>query len=122
MVAGAADMGGEAVSEIRDERSADAGVMGARKFLDAFMDAPAGADIEMRRAIATDDPNMVLVITTLSCPGRQDVCMAQIVSEVLAFADICEKLTHRFPRFAAEFANLIMGLRAAADKAVRENQ
>lgn len=83
-------------------------------FLAAFRDAPNDADIDMRIGGTEDGEPAILV--SISNGGGDHAMMA---SEARTLAGIMEDTMREFPNDpeSAALPNIIMGLRAAADKA-----
>ena len=82
-------------------------------FLDAFMAAPADADIEIR-GVRDEHGSPALAITLCGTLHAFTCAEARIV------ADIAEDTMRKFPQSANVWSNLIVALRGASDSVDRD--
>ena len=75
--------------------------------------ASCAASVKSERA-ALVSPETALVIVKIDHPDRQAAEIAMSPADARVFADLCEGTLHQFPHAGLE--NLILGLRAGADK------
>lgn len=85
----------------------------AMAFLDAYIAAPADADLEIRGGV--DEAGSPALAVRLS---GVDHCFT--TSEARKVADVAESTMRRFPDGADQWSNLIVALRGAADRVERD--